>query len=418
MNARIAVDFNRRIVKPGELPPPDLMPLTLPDGDAGFDRADRYLKAAYDISLAALLAPADIRSGASEDLRGSPVYRQIQDARRAEDPRLPLGPWERELKRADWPLVARLSVQALAQRSKDLQLAAWLMEAGLQYHGFVALAPGLALLRALCLSHWNDLYPLIKDNDVEYRTNIFRWIDSKFPNLIAMIPVTSPHLGNDGLTLGDWRAANRPDEQGRREDKNQTAFLATLTATSSRHLIEQTNNLRAARDELEQLDACLDNLCGNESPGFAGLACVLDEVETLLRNELEQRGETIDAALSNQPAQLSQQRSASLTADVALDGDGHPYADAPPFRAGADHGLSGAGINPSTRQQAYALLGQAAECLLQTDPHSPVPYLVRQAIAWGRMDTSALYEELFLKQGGQINVFQLLGLKPSDAPAN
>ena len=36
-------------------------------------------------------------------------------------------------------------------------------------------------------------------------------------------------------------------------------------------------------------------------------------------------------------------------------------------------------------------------------------------LAWGRMDTRALYQELFLEKGGQINVFELLGLDPGHA---
>jgi type VI secretion system ImpA family protein len=360
----------------------------LPGDDDGYRLADRYLLMAYDVSLTAVLAPTDAAAGIGEDLRGSRLYREIQEARRCEDPRLPLGPWERELKRADWPAVGRLCVRALAERSKDLQLAAWLLEAGLQMHGFAALAPGFALLRALCDTHWEQLYPPLQDGDLEYRTNIFRWIDAKFPTMIALVPLVATQPPAAPFTLGDWRRANVPDEQGRRDPKNQEGFLTVLGAVRRAELNVSIEQLGAAREELNRLDSSLDEHCGADSPGFPGLRGVIDEIQTLLEMELERRGETIE-----------------LPAPEA--------GTAPPPPPGAD----AAGDASLKRNAAYALLAQAAESLLHTDPHSPVPYLVRQAIAWGRMDARALYEELFLKQGGQISVFQLLGLSSAGAPS-
>ena len=67
------------------------------------------------------------------------------------------------------------------------------------------------------------------------------------------------------------------------------------------------------------------------------------------------------------------------------------------------------------RAQAYALLEQAVQTLLVTDPHSPAPYLVRRAVEWGRLSTSDLYKEVFIRMGGQINIFELLGLEVPEA---
>jgi len=69
------------------------------------------------------------------------------------------------------------------------------------------------------------------------------------------------------------------------------------------------------------------------------------------------------------------------------------------------------------RAHAYELLEQAARMLLQTDPHSPAPYLVQRAIEWGRLSTSELYQELFIRKGGQLSIFELLGLETPQAQA-
>jgi hypothetical protein len=39
-----------------------------------------------------------------------------------------------------------------------------------------------------------------------------------------------------------------------------------------------------------------------------------------------------------------------------------------------------------------------------------VPYVVQRAIAWGSLNTAELYMELFVRTGGQINIFELLGI--------
>jgi len=68
------------------------------------------------------------------------------------------------------------------------------------------------------------------------------------------------------------------------------------------------------------------------------------------------------------------------------------------------------------RADAYARLAETAEILMRLDPHSPVPYLVRRATEWSRLNTAELYQELFLRLGGQINIFEVLGIaSPGDA---
>ena len=62
------------------------------------------------------------------------------------------------------------------------------------------------------------------------------------------------------------------------------------------------------------------------------------------------------------------------------------------------------------RQHAYAQLAEAAEYLLRDDPHSPVPHLVYKAIEWGRLSTPDLYNEIFIRHEGNLNIFDVLGI--------
>ena len=47
---------------------------------------------------------------------------------------------------------------------------------------------------------------------------------------------------------------------------------------------------------------------------------------------------------------------------------------------------------------------------MRDDPHSPVPHLVYKAIEWGRLSTSELYHEIFIRYEGNLNIFDVLGI--------
>src|SRR3569623_802263 len=92
-----------------------------------------------------------------ENLRYSGIYDKIKEARR-EDDDAPQGEWTHERKKADFVLVAKLATDALTNKSKDLQVAAWLVEAWIDREGFPGLVEGLKLLKALVETFWDNLY--------------------------------------------------------------------------------------------------------------------------------------------------------------------------------------------------------------------------------------------------------------------
>src|SRR4051794_36868438 len=109
-----------------------------------------------------LLKPIPGASPGGVELRYDPIFDKIKEARR-EDDDVPQGEWTTALKTADWPLVIKLSKDALANKSKDLQITAWMTEALLRQEGFAGLWAGLDLLAGMIETHWDHLYPEIDD---------------------------------------------------------------------------------------------------------------------------------------------------------------------------------------------------------------------------------------------------------------
>ena len=94
-----------------------------------------------------------------------PVCAAIREARREDDPGLPQGVWERELKRADWDKALSLSLGVLRERSKDMQVAGWACEAALMRYGFGSLPGGLRMIAGLCSGFGDGLHPQPEGSD-------------------------------------------------------------------------------------------------------------------------------------------------------------------------------------------------------------------------------------------------------------
>jgi type VI secretion system protein ImpA len=355
-------------------------------------KAKLYFLDLLNIELDSLLAPFAGASVAGESLVGSATYVAIRSAREEEDASLPMGAWERELKRADWSAVSRLCVQALVTQSKDLQLAAWLMEAEIHRSGFRALAPCLSLLGRLSQTYWQEMYPL----DAEHRDNIFRWMADKLRLPLRRIPFTSTGSGAD-YGWADWEQAQRNEQiraaLGRGAEQSiegttLTMFSAALACTPAPDIIAVQDQLAAAQSALALLDTALVAQLGHDAPILDPLRDLIENIALMLASEARKRG-------------LS--RSEAPAAEAGVDDSviaPETITCAGTFPAGTDE-----------RTRLYSALSQIADQLARLEPHSPVPYLIRRAVDWGRLNTAQLYNEVFVRCSGQINIFELLGLE-------
>lgn len=254
-------------------------------------RADAYFQANTGFSLEQLTAAIDASVPAGTSLRGGPVYYAIAHARRHDDASLPMGGWEHQLKHADWQRVADLAAHALAHDSKDLQMAAWLLEAQLHRTGFDALAPGASLLRQLCAQHWPVLYPA----DSEHRANIFHWLDEKLLPALRLLPLAS---GAPGFAYADWERARRQEQLRQHGGEQVTVdegpglagLAAAVAATPTAFYLDLQARLDEALASLDALAGYLDARFGEDSPGLAALSATLQQIRNVAAAALHARG--------------------------------------------------------------------------------------------------------------------------------
>ena len=65
---------------------------------------------------------------------------------------------------------------------------------------------------------------------------------------------------------------------------------------------------------------------------------------------------------------------------------------------------------PASREEAYRQLLSIAEYLARTEPHSPVPYLIRRGVEWGNKPLSELLGELISADAESRRLWTLLGV--------
>ena len=164
-----------------------------------------------EIDLVSILTPIEGENPSGEDLRYV-LYDQIADARR-EDDGYDRGDWQRDIKSADWVTVISLSTDALVNRTKDLQIAAWLTEALTITDGFEGLLTGLQIIRGFMETFWETVYPEIEDDDLDFRIGRLEFLNTALGQRVKQIPITDGNA-RAGYSWQQWEESRRVGYEG------------------------------------------------------------------------------------------------------------------------------------------------------------------------------------------------------------
>jgi len=342
-----------------------------------------------------LLQPIPGANPAGESLRYQGTYDRISEARREDDPSLSQGIYKSSLKRADWATVETICLEALTTRTKDLQIAGWLLEAWLHLYGFAGAAKGLRLMAGLCDQFWADLYPAIEFGDLEGRIAPFDWIEQKLTLKLKQIPLTAPHeISGESYSHVDWESACHFENLAMKDPRalqealakiNPTVatFRAAVAATDRTAYIELVEDLSEAIDACALVEQVLDQNCGKEAPGLRQFKECLGAIQELIFMDLQTRELEPEAD------------DAEPTPAMATDEGEIELWTSGPIRS---------------RTDAYRRLSEAADYLLRTEPHSPTPYLVKRAVEWGNMSLPELLQQIVRNEGELNEMDRLLRL--------
>lgn len=360
---------------------------------------------AYQFELEDLLEPISVEHPAGVPLRYEGTYDRIREARREDDPKLSQGIYKTNLKKAEWGACETICVEALQNRTKDLQIAGWLLEAWLHLYFFAGVEAGLKLLAGLAETFWDNAYPELSGDNPEDRIAPIEWINDKLSLQLKQIPLTSPGAPDlEVYSYVDWDAACHLENLARKNvsalksavsngKPTVASFQASVTSTDTNFYVNVLEDLNSATDACASLQELLNEKCGRQSPSLHQFRESLRDVQQLVEDVLHARSEDPSFAMEDQETTMGQEL-------------GHEPGDE---GREDEPGLWSNGPIRS-RAEAYHRLSEAADYLLRTEPHSPAPYLVKRAVEWGNMSLFELFQQIIRNDGEMQEIDRLLRL--------
>ncbi len=352
-----------------------------------------------------LLAPIPGANPAGQDVSLSAEYDKLKEARRADED-LAQGEWVAERKVAQWPLARDLAVQVLKTKSKDLQVAGWLTEAAAHLHGFPGLTSGLELLKGLLDGFWESLYPPMEGGDLEERAGRLVWMNTYLPDVIRAIPVTATGAGGYGWR--HWQEAKDTDNLGRKSPEAMKAALAdgkinseifgkAVAATPKSFYAGLYEEIGRCKEAVAALEKTVDERFGKDAPSFVRIREAVENGWKLASQIATEKGVLAVPSPAGDEQPGGEERGVSAGVSMKpMEGVGT---------------LASAGV-PQTRAEALRRLSEVAMYFKQTEPHSPVSYLVERAVRWGTMTLDQWLEDVIKEKTTLDNLHETLGLKP------
>jgi type VI secretion system protein ImpA len=318
-----------------------------------------------------LLTPIPGENPAGTSLRYDSIYDRIKDARKDDplhDPPI----------KADWRQIIDLSSEAIAKRSKDLQLAAWLTEAALRREGVSGLRQGLELMLGLLVQFWDHVYPELDDGDAEMRAAPLGFIGAYLDGPVRLAP-----LNSKGHSLLQYRESQGvPSEEEAQADdakreKREAAvaekerlksegfgdkilpeeFEAGFGATNKQWYKDLIREVDGSSELIGKLEKFANERFRDASPSWQKLKDALRDVRVTA------------VALLNRK--------------LVLDPD---PPEEEPITVGPDGEQTGmVSAEPRSRDDAARRIAAAARYLRADTPTDPAPYLLLRGFRWGEL---------------------------------
>jgi type VI secretion system protein ImpA len=325
----------------------------------------------FDAILAAI--PGDNEAG--ESVRYTGEYDAIQEARRAED-NLPMGDWQREVKASDWNAVTKLAGAALTDKTKDLQIAVWLLEGLVQRHGFAGLRDGVRVLRELQERFWQGLHPEIEDGDLEFRAGPLNWLNEKLPAMVRQVSITDV---NPAYGWVQWDESRTVDNLGRQNPDAMIAAIAegkisgeqfdkAVAALPRAYFEVLLEDASQCKDELTRLESVTDEKFARAAPSLIKVRNAIDDCLQLINTIVKSKRAQDPNYQATSPDELSSPFDPLKTNDSGSGGSVANWAG-----------------EPRSREEAFQRLVVLANYLKRVEPQHPVSYLLERAVRWTKM---------------------------------
>ncbi|QTL01705.1 type VI secretion system protein TssA [Aquabacter sp. L1I39] len=309
----------------------------------------------------------------------------------------------------DWDQVARLGYDILAEKGKDLEVCAWMIEALLRLDGFTGLRTGMEVARGLVEGFWDTLFPLPDEDGDEPRLAPFIALngtsaDGTLVQPLRKVPLTP---GAEGVPLWQYEQAlevSRIGDATKREARikggalSLDAFTVAVQEGSPAFYMGLVGRIDGALASINALSDAFSARVGADAPPAGAIRALL-----------ETNREAVQAFAAEKLAQAAAAR--SHEAANRQDGDAEHDAEEEETADGEAAGSLPA-RRPVSREQALGQILEIARFFRVSEPHSPVSYVLEETVRRARMSMTELLDELIVDQDARRYFYLASGIRP------
>lgn len=345
------------------------------------------------------------------DCSFSNEFYAIKKARIQDDPLLEQGDWVAEPKQADWAFVSSQSIELLTEKTKDIRLYGWLLEAWSNLYGFEGIAKGLELTQQSLTEFWMLLHPEIAEDDLDQRLGLLQGLINQLPVLIKKTAITNTAIS---YSLMDYEALLHQQNLRRKhtEDYDDVPtntsleqFEQELFNTSKSF---QYKNYQAFLEILKQwniLREVLDGLMGVDAPSFAAIESQLESLHSNLKKIYKTEAFGLQPAMATadsveEKSAADQQTSTQLTEHIAVAASAINQPFQPHIQS-----------HVANREQAMQVLQEISDYFQLNEPHSPVSYMLQKTIKWSQMPLHEWLAQVIKHEDPLEAVHEILGVQ-------
>lgn len=343
------------------------------------------------LDLQSLLAPIAVDNPRGGNMEFDAAIDAIREARENDPDDLPFDEWSSTPRKADWQQVIRLSQELLSHRSKDLQVACWLCEALLHQHGLIGLAAALEFMQAFIQAYGDTCWPEPDEDDESLHDSKLQWLDRQLVLPLIRLQL----LGQPESSLSYWRQVQEfehkviihpemRDTLLKEGDFSLHRYLNWASSIPSAKLAQTVQTLNQVRTALLSFELSYKQYHGNNSGDrLRTISQTLNEMDDLLQR-------------------LGKESSPDYN-DIIMLNVLDPNAQTNVHISGAE-----TSHQSMSRDLAISQMLTIAHFFRQSEPSSPVPFLMERGARWANMTLTEWLDEMLQDDKSMHDINQVL----------
>ncbi|UTM57061.1 type VI secretion system ImpA family N-terminal domain-containing protein [Photobacterium sp. CCB-ST2H9] len=338
---------------------------------------------------------------------------------------------------ASWETLSASLLNQFQTTTRDIELIAWFIAAQVLLDASLdSAANALAWLADLAEQHWDHLNPVLPQEklksqaaDQQQREQaeakvkaFFQLIGDSEESSILYAPLLQLTLAGS-ISFYDYQSAERKGELSQLK-----AQVAGVVAQQRADIQQRMENTVRCCEQVERLSAAVQKHTQSAGVAAANFGFV-KALFTRFEQALHQLTGMKPFHKAEPVAALTAASSAVTTSQAENMAVTNAVHDSTPSQAAQSSAVSGAPLNLSAgnlaqvasannmnRDLAFHQLREISDYFRQSEPHSPVSFLLEKAIRWGYLPLPELLQEMMAEQSGDTlsKIFHAAGLNHLD----